>query len=426
MKLLLGWILFFSVSAAEFNPTRLLIKTQSPQLLKELKNQSRIQHLFSSWYVAYTEDVNKLESELSELKTDIIFERDYRAQKNALPKVENSKSLPPSNNKSIFNDPKADNVWSFRDASKHGSSVDKAYQGNFPSPTEKIIVAIVDTGIDYNHEDLKDVMWINSGEIPNNNIDDDQNGYIDDVHGINTLQRDDQGNASGAMMDTHSHGSHVSGTIGAAQNNGVGIAGIASNVLLMGIRTVPNSGDELDVDVVESFIYAAKNGAKIINCSFGKDRNEGGQAVKEAIDFIGEKYGTLVVAAAGNSSRDIDSRLTYPASFTSTNLMVIGSTTSNGRMSYFSNYGSKSVDLAAPGSQIFSTTPGNGYGNMSGTSMASPTAAGIAAEVLSRHPGLTPQELKEVLMKTVTKSRRIRRSMASQGRIDLYNALNTL
>ncbi len=426
MKLLLGWILFFSVSAAEYNPKRLLIKTQSPQLLKELKNQNRIHHLFSSWYVAYTEDVNKLESELSELKTDIIFERDYRAQKKALPKIENSKSLPPSNNKSFFNDPKADSVWSFRDASNHGSSIDKAYQGNFPSPTDKIIVAIVDTGIDYNHEDLKDVMWRNSGEIPDNNIDDDQNGYIDDVHGINTLKRDDQGNASGEMMDTHSHGSHVSGTIGAAQNNGVGIAGIASNVLLMGIRTVPNSGDELDVDVVESFIYAAKNGAKIINCSFGKDRNEGGQAVKDAIDFIGEKYGTLVVAAAGNSSRDIDSRLTYPASYTSTNLMVIGSTTSNGRMSYFSNYGSKSVDLAAPGSQIYSTTPGNSYGNMSGTSMASPTAAGIAAEVLSRHPGLTPQDLKAVLMKTVTKSRRMRRSMASQGRIDLYNALNSL
>ncbi|MCF8058616.1 MAG: S8 family serine peptidase [Bacteriovoracaceae bacterium] len=426
MKLLLGWMLLFSVSATEYNPNRLLIKADSPELIKQLKNQKRIQHLFSNWYVAYTEDVIKLESELSVLKTGLIFERDYRAQKKALPKVEISKTLPSTNNKSFFTDPKADNVWSFRDASDHGSSIDKAYQGNFASANEQIIVAVVDTGIDYNHEDLKDVMWSNPGEIPNNNIDDDNNGYVDDVHGINTLKRDDQGIPSGDMMDTHSHGSHVSGTIGAAQNNGVGIAGIASNVRLMGLRTVPNSGDELDVDVVESFIYAAKNGARIINCSFGKDRNEGGQAVKEAIDFIGKTYGTLVVAAAGNSSRDIDTRLTYPASYTSTNLLVIGSTTSNGRMSYFSNYGSKSVDLAAPGSNIYSTTPGNSYGNMSGTSMASPTAAGIAAEVLSRHPLLTPEELKEVLMKTVTKSRRMRRSMASQGRIDLFNALNSL
>ena len=159
---------------------------------------------------------------------------------------------------------------------------------------------------------------------------------------------------------------------------------------------------------------------------FGKSKNEGGQPVKEAIDFIGKEYGTLVVAAAGNDSRDIDSRLTYPASFPSTNLMVVGSTTSSGRMSYFSNYGQVNVDLAAPGSSIYSTTPNNRYASMSGTSMASPTAAGIAAEVWSRHPSLSAEELKAVLMRTVTKTRRINRSMAAQGRIDLFSALQSL
>lgn len=428
MKWSLGWVflsLSFSSIASEFHPNRLLVKSQNIDLVKGLSSSKGVKHLFKNWYVVRTDNLQKLEKEISSLETVITYERDYRAQKKKLPTPVYS-DIPKSDIKSFFNDPKASQVWSFRDANRHGSSISKAYESEFPTANQEIIVAVVDTGIDHNHEDLKEVMWTNPNEIPGNGIDDDQNGYIDDIHGLNTLIRDDSGNATVDTSDTHSHGTHVAGTIGAAQNNGIGIAGIASNVKLMALRTVPNSGDELDVDVVEAFLYAAKNGAKIINCSFGKSRNEGGQAVKEAIDFIGANYGTLVVAAAGNSSQDIDSRLTYPASFPSTNLMVVGSTTSSGRMSYFSNYGKVNVDLAAPGSSIYSTTPGDRYANMSGTSMASPTAAGIAAEVWSRFPHLSPEELKAALMKTVTKSRRIRRSMASQGRIDLYATLNAL
>ena len=429
MKWLLGWLLIFSIfstNAANYNPKRLLVKTKNSELLKSLKNQNRVQHLFENWFVLHTDNLSELEREVSSLKTPIIFERDYKGTKGKLPipqAVPNDKEEVSSVQ---FNDPRASRVWSLRDSWRHGTSVEKAYGANFTSASQQIIVAVVDTGIDFNHEDLKENMWVNTNEIPGNGIDDDKNGYIDDVHGINTLIRDSNGNATGDMDDTHSHGTHVAGTSGAVQNNGIGMPGIASNVKLMGIRTVPNSGDELDVDVVEAFLYAAKNGAKIINCSFGKDNNEGGQAVKEAIDFIGKEYGTLVVAAAGNSGRDIDSRLTYPASFDSANLMVVASTTSRGRLSYFSNYGDVNVDLAAPGSSVYSTTPGDGYGNMSGTSMASPTAAGIAAEVWSRHPSLSPVELKAVLMKTVTKTRRLNKPMAARGRIDLYEALSSL
>jgi subtilisin family serine protease len=225
------------------------------------------------------------------------------------------------------------------------------------------------------------------------------------------------------MRDTHSHGTHVSGSIGATQNNGKGVAGIASNVKIMGIRTVPNSSDELDVDVIEAFLYAAKMGAKIINCSFGKNKNEGGMAVSETIEHIRDEYGVLVVAAAGNSSRSIDSRLTYPASFPNDNLLVVASTSSNGRFSYFSNYGFKNVDVAAPGSGILSTTPNNRYSSMSGTSMASPNTAGVAAEVLSHFPNLSPVELKKVLMDSVTKSSRYRGKTVSEGRVDLQKAL---
>jgi subtilisin family serine protease len=224
------------------------------------------------------------------------------------------------------------------------------------------------------------------------------------------------------MMDTHGHGTHVSGTIGAKQNNGLGIAGVASNVQIMGLRTVPNSGDETDVDVAEAFLYAARNGAKIINCSFGKSHNEGGDLIKETIEYIGEEYGVLVVAAAGNSSQDIDRRLTYPASLDSENLLVVASHSKYG-MSYFSNYGIKNVDVSAPGSSIYSTTPGNRYSSMSGTSMASPNTAGAAAEILSRSPSLSPVQIKNIMMSSVNKGSRFESKVASGGMVDLNSAL---
>jgi subtilisin family serine protease len=224
-------------------------------------------------------------------------------------------------------------------------------------------------------------------------------------------------------MDTHSHGTHVSGTIAAKQNNGIGIAGIASNVKIMGIRTVPNDGDETDVDVAEAFVYAAKNGARIINCSFGKDKNPGKKLIPDTLKYIADNYGVLVIAAAGNDSSDIDRTPTYPASFDNDNLLIIASTTSGGSMSYFSNYGKVGVDVAAPGSNIFSTVPGNKYESMSGTSMATPTTVGVAAEILSHYPNLTYAQLKDVIMKSVTKVDNFKNKMVSGGRIDLAKGL---
>ena len=146
--------------------------------------------------------------------------------------------------------------------------------------------------------------------------------------------------------------------------------------------------------------------------------------VNEAIDFIGNEYGALVVAAAGNDyKRNIDVDLVYPASFQSDHLLVVASTTKRGKLSSFSNIGVKNVDVAAPGSSIFSTVPGNSYSSMSGTSMASPTTAGVAAEILSHFPALNSISLKTVLMESVTKVRKFDKYVGSGGRIDLYKAL---
>lgn len=423
MKMLIAAMMVANIAFAStprVDETRLFvqIKDQLPkhELIKNAK------HLFKNFYVLETTNASKLAKAIE--SQVVMTEKNYYAGGSKLPSPEVSKELPSFENFNAFNDPQVDRIWSFKDGSENGVSVNKSYLAPLNIEKEEIIVAVVDTGVDYNHEDLKGNMWVNEGEIPGNGIDDDNNGYIDDVHGIDTLDRVN-GVATGDPMDTHSHGTHVSGTIGAVQNNGVGIAGIASRVKIMAIRTVPNSSDETDVDVVESFLYAAKHGAKLINCSFGKTHNEGGMIVNETIDHIGQTYGVLVVAAAGNESSDNDRSPKYPASFDSDFLLVVASTTSGGSLSSFSNYGKRTVDIAAPGSSVFSTVPGNRYSSMSGTSMATPTTVGVAAEVLSHFPDLSPIELKKSLMDSVTPVDKFKEKMISGGRVDLFNTLQS-
>lgn len=426
MKFLLLSALVLSISSlqASVTPTELVVKLKPGKTLPNFGSDSKVQNLFGNVYVIRNKNVSILEEKLKNNPNIEYVERNHRAEKSPLPvafpaPVNADKSF----NASLFNDPKTDKIWSFNDAAQNGVSVNAAYKLHGTSATQTIIVAVVDTGIDYTHEDLKDVVWVNEGEIPGNGIDDDNNGYVDDVYGINTLTRDSQGRATGNNKDTHSHGTHVSGTIGAKQNNGIGITGIASNVKIMGIKTVPNNSDETDVDVAESFIYAAKNGAKIINCSFGKDSNEGKNLIPDTLKYIQDNYGVLVIAAAGNSSANIDKYPTYPASHPSENLLIVASTTNTGALSGFSNYGKINVDVAAPGSNIYSTTPGNRYEMMSGTSMASPTTTGVAAEILSHYPNLSPIQLKQVLMGSVTTNARYTEKMVSGGRIDLLKGL---
>lgn len=426
MILLVASLLVSSLSFAQainYSHDLVMVKMKPGKVLVASQNIKSVRHLFADVYVAQTNNLYRLEDELKANSNVALVERDYHAPKRELAKVVAApKSFDLEN--ATFNDPYVSKIWSFNNASMYGVSVFSAYTNATSSAKETTIVAVVDTGMDYNHEDLKNIVWTNEDEIAGNGVDDDNNGYIDDIHGINTLVRDSAGKPTSEIMDSHSHGTHVSGTIGAEQNNHIGIAGIASKVKIMGIRTVPNNGDETDVNVVEAYLYAAKNGAKLINCSFGKAVNEGGKIVSEAIDYIGKNYGVLVVIAAGNDSSNIDNQPTWPASYTNENMLVIASTSSSGGLSYFSNYGAISVDVAAPGSNIYSSTPGNTYQSMSGTSMATPTTVGVAAEVWSHYPNLTHMQLKKVLMDSVTKMSGFAGKMQAGGRIDLEKALN--
>ncbi len=454
----------------------------------------------------------------------------------------------------------------------NGVSTEKTYRDLLKDKkSTTVIVGVIDSGVDYNHEDLKSVMWTNPGEIPNNGIDDDKNGYIDDIHGWNFIGGKDGRNVDadnlemtrlmrklkpkydgktdadfktkeekkelkfylalkedytktvdenqgqlnqytyikdglaalntkikaeqkvesvtpvelekfnatekadkqmkmiatnvmksgqaknvdeaievinegvkhfksflesalnlefdprGIVGDDYNnpnehyygnndcngpdsfHGTHVSGIIAAARGNGVGMDGIATDVRIMAIRCVPD-GDERDKDIANGIRYAVDNGAKIINMSFGKKYRWDKKVVDEAVKYADSK-GVLLIHAAGNDGEDIDKVTHYPCKKfegkgEADNFMDIGALSwkSDEKMvAGFSNYGKKTVDLFSPGVDIYSTTPKNGYKDASGTSMASPVAAGVAAVLKSYYPMLTPEQMKKILMKSSLK-----------------------
>lgn len=415
-----------------YHPNHLFIKMKEGKTLVKSPLITSSRKIIDGLYLVKTPNADTLSQSLKNDGIEYV-EKDYYAGKKTMPKLETFDPIE-LQIKSItnldflnFNDRYLNKLWAFN--GEFGMDVIKAYASLPNWAPEEVIVAVVDTGVDHNHEDLKDVMWVNPGEIPGDGIDNDNNGYIDDIHGINTIDRDRNGRATSNTMASHWHGTHVSGTIAATQNNGVGIAGVANNVKIMAIRTVPDNSDELDSNVIESFKYAAENGAKIINCSFGKSKNEGGMVVRDVINEIGKKYGVLVVVSSGNDSwgpfswQDNDTNLKYPASFDSPNMLVIASSTSAGKLSNFSNIGKLTVDVAAPGSSIYSTINGNGYSSASGTSMAAPNASGVAAMVLGYYPQLSVDGLKEAITSSVVKSAEFSDKMTSGGRINLKAAL---
>lgn len=434
--ILIGFMGLLSTAEASnlrHHPNHLFVKMKQGEELVKSPLIKSAKKLFGNLYLVKTSNLEKLAGNLNQSDSVEYVQKDFFAGKSAMPKHEilDEAGLLVKRLQhfdfSSFNDPEVGKLWAFN--AKAGLDVSGAYDSLPSNAAKEIIVAVVDTGVDHNHEDLKDIMWSNEKEILGNGIDDDNNGYIDDNHGINTLVRDAQGRATMNTMASHWHGTHVSGTIAATQNNGIGIAGVANNVKIMAIRTVPDNADELDSDIVEAYLYAANNGAKVINCSFGKAVNEGGMVVRDTINQISKK-GVIVVASAGNDSsgpfswhnNDVDQK--FPASFDSENLLVIASTTSNGGLSSFSNIGPTTVDVASPGSNIYSTINGNRYSMASGTSMAAPNASGVVAMVMGYFPNFKNTTIKKILMDSVTKVPEFKGQIVTGGRLNLKSALS--
>ena len=260
---------------------------------------------------------------------------------------------------------------------------------NRTTGNNSIIVGVIDSGVDYTHEDLRDNMWINEGEIPDDGIDNDGNGVIDDVYGYNAV--DDNGDP----MDDNRHGTHCAGTIAASGNNGVGVAGVCWNAKIMALKFLDSTGHGDTANSLSCIEYAVKNGAKILSNSWGGGAYS--YALKEMIDAAGAQ-GVLFVAAAGNDGVDNDADPHYPSSYACENIISVMSTDHNDKRSSFSNYGLNSVHIGAPGSDILSCKIGGGYLKLSGTSMATPHVSGAAALLLSVNQSLTPVQIKELLM----------------------------
>lgn len=278
--------------------------------------------------------------------------------------------------------------------------------------SRNVIVAVIDTGVDYNHLDLKNNMWVNTAEKNGKEgVDDDENGFIDDIHGYSFFEGD--------SMDNNGHGTHVAGVIGAEGNNGIGIVGVNWEVSIMAVKFLNARGSGTLEGAVEAIKYALDNGAHVMNNSWGSTQKS--EILKESI-IKTEQAGVVFVAAAGNAGTDSDQRPYFPATYDVDNVISVGSINNRGKMASFSNYGKTTVDVASPGKFIFSSLPNDKYGSFSGTSMSSPFVAGVAALLIS-YDNLNYKEVIQRLIRSSRKDVRLKNKVVAHGWIDAYFAL---
>lgn len=294
------------------------------------------------------------------------------------------------------NDPQYGQQWALK-------KVNAEQAWDLSKGNKNIVVAVIDTGVDSTHEDLKSSIWVNSKEIPGNGVDDDHNGFIDDSNGWDFRDNDN------LPMDLTSernpgHGTHCAGIIAASGDNGIGISGIAPQISIMPVRFLGADGSGDLMTAAKAIDYAVANGAHVISASWGAPAPRAQVTpILEAIERARDK-GVVFVAAAANDGRSNDTREVYPANAGFSNMISVAASDPNDAKPQWSNFGKHKVDLASPGLNIFSTLPNNNYGNLSGTSMATPLVAGLVALMLDQsHTSqrqLAPQDLKAILQAT--------------------------
>lgn len=283
--------------------------------------------------------------------------------------------------------------------------------------TNPSVIAVVDTGIDSAHEELAKNMWSNPGEIPGNGIDDDKNGFIDDVHGWDFSAN------KPAVEDDNGHGTFCSGIIAAEAGNGKGSRGVVRRAKLMAVKFLDASGSGSTAHAIAAIKYATDNGAQILNASWGGGKFD--QALFDTVKVAGER-GILFVAAAGNDFKDNDNdpRPNYPSSFNLPNIISVAAYDNKDKLARFSNFGKKTVHLGAPGVEVFSTAPKNQYRTGDGTSFAAPFTAGVAALVRSFVPGINTMALRDRLISsTEVIGYYEKEKLSSAGRLNAYNAV---
>lgn len=331
-----------------------------------------------------------------------------------LKKVEDEPSV-------LFNDPAIKQAWGLKKA-------DAGRAWSVSKGSRDVVVAVIDTGIDIKHEDIKNNLWKNPGETgldskgrdkATNGIDDDGNGFVDDVYGWNFVSSNNK------LTDNHGHGTHIAGIVGAEAGNGVGISGISPEVSLMILKyydpKVPNT-DNLK-NTVAAINYAVKMGAQIINYSGG-----GTEYSKEEYDAIqkAQKAGILFVAAAGNERSNSDKFHYYPADYELSNIISVTAVDPSVQVLASSNYGIKTVHIAAPGQNILSLLPNNAYGYMTGTSQATAFVTGAAALVMAHKQTYQAEDVKKYILSTGDAYEQLLDKTKTARKLNLYKALTVL
>ncbi len=361
-----------SLDSGNYDPTQLLVQFRSndaPSALigNRIAGATVTRQLTSDGWFQLTLDTNtSLSSALSALqnRSDVAMASpDFKVHLNATP-----------------NDPSYASQWALENGAD--ADIDASQAWNYGT-SSNVVVAVIDTGVDYNHVDLVSNIWTNSREVAGNGIDDDRNGYVDDLRGWNFVANNNN------PMDDNGHGTHVAGTIGAVGNNGIGVSGIAWSAKIMALKFMDASGSGDLSDAVAAIDYARVNGAKIINASWGS--GDFSSVLQSAISRF-QSVGGIFVAAAGNESANNAQVASYPANYALSNVISVAASSSNDTLASFSNYGTN-VDIAAPGVSILSTVPGNRYDRYSGTSMATPHVAGAFALLWGQNPNLTATQL---------------------------------
>ena len=307
------------------------------------------------------------------------------------------------------------------------ADIDAPEAWDITTGSSSVVVAVVDSGVSTLSvvNDLSGNIWSNPGEIPENGIDDDSNGYVDDVVGWDFVFDDNSPN------DANGHGTHVAGTVAAVGNNSTGVTGVSWSTKIMALRFLDARGSGSTEDAISAILYANAKGAHVINNSWGGGGYN--QSLKDAIDASS----AVVVCAAGNGGSDLigddnDAVPFYPSSYTSSNLIAVAATDQNDNRASFSNYGPTSVDVAAPGVNILSTLSTGGYGYLAGTSMAAPHVAGLAALIhtgsssaSSGNRTLAATDIIQTIKDTVDPLSSLSGVIATGGRINAYTAVSS-
>jgi len=400
--------------------------------LQDQATQADLRQLNASNDASIEEDLPRSNVNVVDLPRDLTVQEAVQTYEDS-PDVEyaepNFKLYPTA----VPNDPAFDKLWGLNNAGQSiggqagtlDADIDAPEAWNVSTGNATVVVGVIDEGIDISHPDLRDNIWRNPDEVPGDGVDNDNNGYVDDVNGYDFANNDasvyDPDSITGQGDE---HGTHVAGTIAATGDNGVGVTGVNWDAQVASLKFLGPDGGYTS-DAVEAVNYAVKEKIPISNNSWGGGGYS--QSLRDAIARA-DAAGPLFVAAAGNGGSDgvgdnNDATPHYPSSYDVPNVISVAATDNRDALASFSNYGNNSVDLAAPGVDILSTLPGNRYGYYSGTSMATPHVSGVATLVKSQNPSADDAQIKAQILQFTDPKSNLTNTTTSDGRL---NALRSL